>query len=399
MSDGKDGSDRRLSAYRWVILLVACALIFMTNYLQFQVSSLAPLIVVRFGLDSVELSSLLLAPLLSGVFLSIPGGVLCDRFGPRVVVAVATAVSVAAGFARVGAGDYSSLFCAMLLLGCCPAVLQASLIKLFCIWFKGASNLAMGLYFASASVGIACAQATSNLFPTMDAAFFAPSVLFLLCGVAWALFVPEGEAPPEGERIVRYLKTAATSKNVWLIALAVGLGMATSTAYMGLFPQALYEVHGLDPEAAGVTAAVLSLGSIAGSVLGPLACRRLGSVKGMLVAIVLLGGVAKLVSWMLFGGEGVWVLLLVNGALGSAAGPVLEALPGAFPEIGHKYAGSAGGLVGSVSLAISYALPLAVSGVAGADYSLNLVLESLCFAVAVVPIVLLSKPRETPCTR
>ena len=402
MSDGKDGSDRRLSAYRWVILFVACALIFMTNYLQFQVSSLAPLIVVRFGLDSVELSSLLLAPLLSGVFLSIPGGVLCDRFGPRVVVAVATAVSVAAGFARVGAGDYSSLFCAMLLLGCCPAVLQASLIKLFCIWFKGASNLAMGLYFASASVGIACAQATSNLFPTMDAAFLAPSVLFLLCGVAWALFardVPEGEAPPEGERIVRYLKTAATSKNVWLIALAVGLGMATSTAYMGLFPQALYEVHGLDPEAAGVTAAVLSLGSIAGSVLGPLACRRLGSVKGMLVAIVLLGGVAKLVSWMLFGGEGVWVLLLVNGALGSAAGPVLEALPGAFPEIGHKYAGSAGGLVGSVSLAISYALPLAVSGVAGADYSLNLILESLCFAVAVVPIALLSKPRETPCTR
>lgn len=175
--------------------------------------------------------------------------------------------------------------------------------------------------------------------------------------------------------------------------------MATSTAYMGLFPQALYKVHGLDPEAAGVTAAVLSLGSIAGSVLGPLACRRLGSVKGMLVAIVLLGGVAKLVSWMLFGGEGVWVLLLVNGALGSAAGPVLEALPGSFPEIGHKYAGSAGGLVGSVSLAISYALPLAVSGVAGADYSLNLVLESLCFAVAVVPIVLLSKPRETPCTR
>ena len=48
----------------------------MTNYLQFQVSSLAPLIVPRFGLDSVQLSSLLLAPLLSGVFLSIPGGVL-----------------------------------------------------------------------------------------------------------------------------------------------------------------------------------------------------------------------------------------------------------------------------------------------------------------------------------
>lgn len=400
MGDRADGSDIRLSAYRWVILLVACALIFMTNYLQFQVSSLAPFIVSRFGLDSVELSSLLLAPLLSGVFLSIPGGVLCDRYGPRVVVAVATVVSVAAGFARVLAGDYPSLFCAMLLLGCCPAVLQASLIKLFCIWFGRSSNLAMGVYFASASVGIACAQATSNLFPDMEAAFLMPSLLFFVCGIAWAVFardVPKGAQPPEDESIVRYLKTAATSKNVWLIALAVGLGMATSTAYVGLFPQALFEVHGLDPEAAGVTAAILSLGSIAGSILGPVVCQRIGHVKAVLAVIVLLGGAAKVLSWTLFGVEGLGFMLVVNGALGSAAGPILEALPGAFPEIGHKYAGSAGGLVGSVSLAVSYALPLAVSGVAGADYSLNLVLESVLFAAAVVPVLLLAKPREAPC--
>ena len=392
-------SDRRLSPYRWVILLVSCALIFMTNYLQFQVSSLAPLIVPRFGLDSVQLSSLLLAPLLSGVFLSIPGGVLCDRFGPRAVVAVATAVSVAASFARVGAGDYPTLFCAMFLLGCCPAVLQASLIKLFCIWFKRSSNMAMGIYFASASVGIACAQATSNLFADMAVAFLVPSALFLACAAAWALFardVPKGEEPPKGEPVARYLKTAAASKNVWLVALAVGLGMATSTAYVGLFPQALFEVHGLDPESAGATAAILSLGSIAGSMLGPLVCQRLGSVKGALAVIVVLGGIAKLLSWTLFGTVGIAAMLLVNGALGSAAGPVLEALPGAFPEIGHKYAGSAGGVVGSVSLAISYGMPLAVSGIAGADYSLNLILESLCFALAVVPIVLLSKVREAP---
>lgn len=405
MGDRADGSEQRLSGYRWVILLVACALIFMTNYLQFQVSSLAPLIVPRYGLDAVQLSSLLMAPLLSGVFLSIPGGVLCDRFGPRVVVSVATAVSVVAAFARVGAFDYPTLFCSMFLLGCCPAVLQASLIKLFCIWFKRSSNLAMGIYFASASVGIACAQATSNLFPTMTTAFLVPSGLFLACGIAWAVFardVPTGEVPPEGESIARYLKTASTSKNVWLIAFAVGVGMATSTAYVGLLPQALFEVHGLDPEAAGVVAAVLSLGSIAGSMLGPLACQRVGHVKGVLVAIVLFGGVAKLSSWMLFGsgGEagagGIAALLLMNGALGSAAGPVLEALPAAFPEIGHKYAGSAGGVVGSVSLAVSYALPLAVSSFAGSDYSLNLIMESFCFAVAVIPIVLLSKVREAP---
>lgn len=403
MGDRADGSDQRLSAYRWVILLVACVLIFMTNYLQFQVSSLAPRIVPCYGLDAVQLSSLLMAPLLSGVFLSIPGGVLCDRFGPRVVVSMVTAVSVVAGFARVGAFDYPTLFCSMFLLGCCPAVLQASLIKLFCIWFKRSSNLAMGIYFASASVGIACAQATSNLFPDMTTAFLAPSALFLACGVAWAVFardVPAGEAPPEGESIARYLKTASTSKNVWLIAIAVGVGMATSTAYVGLLPQALFEVHGLDPESAGVMAAVLSLGSIAGSMLGPLACQRVGHVKGVLVTIVLFGGAAKLFSWTLFGvgiGAGVvGALLLLNGALGSAAGPVLEALPGSFPEIGHKYAGSAGGVVGSVSLAISYALPLAVSSFAGTDYSLNLILESLCFGVAVIPIVLLSKVREVP---
>lgn len=171
--------------------------------------------------------------------------------------------------------------------------------------------------------------------------------------------------------------------------------MASSTAYMGLFPQALFEVHGLDPESAGVTAAVLSLGSIAGSVIGPLVCQRIGHVKGVLASIAVLGGVAKLLSWTMFGGEGGVALLLANGALGAAAGPVLEALPAAFPEIGHKYAGSAGGVVGSVSLAVSYALPLAVSGLAGVDYGFNLVLESLCFAAAVVPILLLGRLRES----
>ncbi|MEG0505750.1 MAG: MFS transporter, partial [Raoultibacter sp.] len=247
---GSKAEHDKLPLYRWVILVIASLLIFMTSYVQFQISSLSSLIIPQFNLDAVEFSSLLLAPLLSGVFLSIPSGVLCDRFGPRTVVGVATAFSVAAAFVRIFAGDYLTLFGTMVVLGVCPAVLQASLIKVFCVWFKGDSDFAMGIYFASASVGIACSQATSNLFGSLEAAFLTSSLVFLGCGIAWVVLardVPAGEAPPPRESLSQYLRVATSSKSVWLIAAAVGLGMATSTAYMGLFPQALIDTHAFNP--------------------------------------------------------------------------------------------------------------------------------------------------------
>lgn len=72
-------------------------------------------------------------------------------------------------------------------------------------------------------------------------------------------------------------------------------------------------------------------------------------------------------------------------------GPILQALPVMLPKIETRFAGSAGGVIAEVSLLLSFLLPIAVSLVAGQDYGLNFAILSLCFALTMVPILLMPK--------
>ncbi|MDY2777630.1 MAG: MFS transporter [Collinsella sp.] len=387
-----DVSDHPAAPYRWVILFLASFQIFAINYLQFQVSPLAHELIPIYDLDAGRIASLLFAPLLSGVLLSIPGGMACDRIGPRVTVGVAAMVSALAGFYRVNADSYGMLFCTMFISGACPAVLQAASLKVFHVWFKGQSNLAMGLFFASASLGGALAQATSNLFPDVWSAFSFSAFMFATSAVGWVLFsrdLPPGYEAPKSEANLAHIVHAAGSIKVWLVAASVGLGMATSTAYMELLPQAYIETWHIDAETAGMMAAVLALGSIVGSMLAAPLHAVFKHLKALLIGMICMGFLLKILSWTSFGSLGLWPILFANGIFGAAAGPLLEALPVQFPEIGEEYAGSAGGIIGSASLACSYFLPVCISTLSASNYGFNMIAESVFFLLSAIPILFL----------
>ncbi|MEG0757481.1 MAG: MFS transporter, partial [Raoultibacter sp.] len=127
---------RKLSSYRWVVLGVSCLIIFVADYIQFQLSALAIEIMPALGIDVAQFSALLLAPLLAGVFVSIPGGSLADKYGAKIVVGIATALSVILAFGRLAAGDFTMMLIMMLGTGIAPSVLQADTIKLFGAWFE-----------------------------------------------------------------------------------------------------------------------------------------------------------------------------------------------------------------------------------------------------------------------
>lgn len=386
--------EHKLSSYRWVILAVSSAVIFVADYMQFQLSALAYEIMPALGIDVAQFSALLLAPLLAGVFASIPGGSLADKFGSKVVVAVAIAISVLAGFGRMIAGDFVTMLIMMTGLGVAPAVLQAAAIKFYGSWFEEKMDFAMGVYFAAACAGIAAGLATSALFPSVEIAYMCSSIAFAVTFVLWLVLfrnVPAGTPLPPAEPVLKYFGVAAKSKGVWLIAIAAGLGMATATNYSGILPQALIDARGVDPVTAGNMAALLSIMGIAGSMLGPIWSERSGNAKLVVIAISVIGGVVMIANWFSPLGILMWVLLVINGIFSAASGPVLNAMPFQLPEIGVKYAASAGGLVGSISLIISYFLPIGIGMVTGADYTTNLVLEGVFFALAAVPVIFLPK--------
>lgn len=385
---------RSLSPYRWVILLVSCLVIFVADYMQYQLAALAYVIMPDLNIDVAQFSALLLGPILAGVFASIPGGSLADRFGSKGVVTVAVVISLLGAFGRLIASDFVTMLVMMVVIGVAPAVLQAASIKFYGSWFEDKMDFAMGVYFAAACAGIALGLATSTLFPSVQMAYLFSSIAFAVVLVLWVVLfrnVPKGTPLPPAEPVLKYFGVAARSRGVWLIAIAAGLGMATATNYSGILPQALIDMRDVDPMMAGNMAALLSIMSIAGSILGPIWSNRSGKTKLVVILISIIGGVVMIANWYTPIGVAFWILLLVNGIFSAASGPIINAMPFQLPEIGIKYAASAGGLVGSISLIISYFLPIGIGMVAGTDYSLNFVLEGVFFALAAIPIIFIPK--------
>ncbi|MEG0375016.1 MAG: MFS transporter [Raoultibacter sp.] len=385
---------RKLSSYRWVVLGVSCLIIFVADYIQFQLSALAIEIMPALGIDVAQFSALLLAPLLAGVFVSIPGGSLADKYGAKIVVGIATALSVILAFGRLAAGDFTMMLIMMLGTGIAPSVLQAATIKLFGAWFEEKMDFAMGIYFAAACCGIAAGLATSAFFPSVQDAYLWSSIAFAVVLVLWLVLAknqPAGAAVPPSEPVMQYFGVAIKNKFVWLIAIATGLGMATATNYSGILPQAMVEVRGIDIMTANNMAAFLTIISIFGSIIGPVMCQKSGKPRIVLVIICLLGGAVMVANWYSPLGLALWIFLFFNGIFSAASGPILQALPFQLPEIGLKYAASAGGVIGSVSLIISYVLPIGIGMIAGTDYTLNFILEGAFFAIAFIPVLLLPK--------
>ncbi|RMC44830.1 nitrate/nitrite transporter [Lactobacillus sp. ESL0230] len=388
----------KLSNYRWVILAIAALLDAISSYIQFQISALATQIMPELHISPAQFSSLLMAPMLVAVFLSIPAGSLADRFGAKRIVAVGCIISVLGAYGRLVAHNFASMMIMLLLFGVYMALLNANTLKLFGTWFKQDTNLAMGVFFASASIGIMLSQVTSPMFPSVEAAYMFSSSVLLVLTIGWILLVrdtPKGEElPPEALKQERaassidFFKAAAHSKKTWLVALSVGCGMGASEAFSGILPQA-FVARGLSPRTAGMIAAVGTIGSLCGSLFGPALINKAKKAKPVMIAVTILGGLLIAVTWYVPMGLPLTIALILGGLFGAVTGPVMQSMPITFPEIGPKYAGSAGGLVGTVSLLLSYCIPVIVSAIAGRNYALTFIIQGIVFALTIIFMAIL----------
>lgn len=388
----------KLSNYRWVILAIAALLDAISSYIQFQISALAVQIMPALHISPAQFQSLLMAPMLIAVFLSIPAGSLADKFGAKKIVSFGLVISVLGAYGRLFANNFITMFITLLLFGVYMALLNANTLKIFGTWFKQDTNTAMGVFFASASVGIMLSQATSSLFPTVEKAYIFSSTVLLVLAVCWMIFVkdtPKGEEIPQSqteqgksESSFEFFKAAAKSKKTWYVALAVGFGMGASEAFSGILPQA-FAARGMTPAAAGVVASVATIGSLAGSLFGPAIINKAKKAKPMMIVITALGGLLMAITWYIPLGMPLSIALILGGVFGAMTGPIMQAMPITFPEIGPKNAGSAGGLVGTVSLLLSFFLPVIISSIAGKNYALTFIIQGLVFVVQIIVLAVL----------
>ncbi|NLO96545.1 MAG: NarK/NasA family nitrate transporter [Peptococcaceae bacterium] len=386
----KDNSVHAPSPYRWVILLLVGFSSMIGGFSQYQMSALAFRIIPQFELSTVQFSSLVTAPMLLAVFASLPAGALGDRFGVKKVVSVGAVISVMGNFYRVIADSYWELFISMVLLTLCMTLINANFAKYLGLWFpKKQLGVAVGIYYLLCMSGATISLAlTAALFDSVYDAFLTPAVIMLVLTVLWIVLAKN--KPPGAEDlpvmpVLKYVRVAAKSRNVWITGLATAFAMGSMVTMMTYLPTAFTTVKGIDPSEAGFLTSLFTFGTLVGSLVLTVLCDKLGVMKAFIIVITLGGTAALYLSWILPEGVIVWILLVIAGFLAGSSMPILFTIPIRLKEIGPVYAGSAGGIVSTIQMLGGFFLPTFVIGkIAGNNYNLLFNLGCLSFLFIVV---------------
>jgi len=330
----------------------------------FLIPSLAYRLFPELNLTHAQFTLILTAPFLIGVITPIPGGALGDRYGIRMVVAVAAFVAGIAGIARLGASSYQTMFALMCLFGVAYGIVMPNLPKLVGIWFPPhQAGLASGIYMTGLNIGAALGLLTAPLFGGWKSAFGIIGAFMIVVAVLWTLFArnaPRGakiQMPP----LVTGVKRGIKSKNVWLVAFGQCLYLGAFVGFSGNFPTALEQVHQMSPKSAGAIASLLTWGLVVGNFFLPMVSDRFRLRKPFIHLGAIVSAVCVFLAWYAAPGLATWVLIFVGGVVFGGIQPILFTVLVELPELDADCLGGASGVVTTFLNAGGFFLPLLVT--------------------------------------
>jgi NNP family nitrate/nitrite transporter-like MFS transporter len=276
---------------------------------------------------------------------------------------------------RLIAMRYPPFLLAMALTGAGPAFIYANAAKLMGQWFpKEKTGLAIGAVLMGGQLANFIATATTALFPGTNSAYLFSVFLCAVSVAAWFILVknknPERDepghaaAPPAPE----LLKVVLRSGNVWIMGLCMLFNIGFFLTVTSSVPSALQSIGYSLPEASLISSA-LSVGSPAGLLLGSFLAVKSGKPKRFMQIVIAVTALTVPFAWKVpnpvFGVAAMATVGFANGACQATIMSMLANLP----EIGHKYAGTAGGLMTTVQMIGSVIIPSRIlAPAAGGDY-------------------------------
>ena len=284
----------RPTGVRWKIFLLMLFLISINYIDRASLSVAMPLIAKEFDLDPAMQGLLLSSFFWTYALMQVPGGMLADRYKPRIVIALATVFWGA--FQAIGALATNSwtLLLTRLGLGASEAPIYPAGGKLNAIWMtqtergRGATLLDGGAPLGAALGSIVIAWLIAA-FNSWRMAFIVAGVGTILCGI-WAWYYIRNaprEHPSVNEAEARYIEqahaledatTPASSGASWLACFqfrsvwCMCLGwMFFNTTFYGLLtwmPTYLFKVHGFDIKTLGGASFIIFFAGFVGELVG-----------------------------------------------------------------------------------------------------------------------------------
>ena len=342
--------DKDNQNYKWYILiLVVLTNMFVISIPMMGVSVLAKEIAEDLNLDLVQVGIIWGVSALPGIAVSLFGGALGDKIGPKRVLVVGAMLGGLLGAAR-GLADYFLLLMTFsLLMGAVLPVVVMNGIKVLGQWFppqqlgfaNGAQAMSMALGFMIGSMF--SATTFSPLLGGWRNVLVAYGLIGAAFSIPWAFTRTKaiqsvtGEAPS----IRKALRHVSGLKNIWLLGLGLlGISGAVQGA-LGFLPLYLRGV-GWPPLQADV--ALTAFHTISMTFVLPIALssHRLKARKPLLlIANLMIASGLGLLSFV--SGVLVWVAVLLAGSVRDAFMAIFQTMTIETEKVGPLYAGTAVG--------------------------------------------------------
>jgi len=393
------------SRYRWYILLLA-----MLTYgsiagaARLCMPVLFPEISSELGLSMVAIGTIWGMDPLAGVFLSLVGGLLADRFGVKRVLTVVCIFAGVFGALRGFSVDFLSMAAFMFLFGLMAAVTPSIVPKVTAVWFAGRRlGLANGMLNVSWSVGTVLATLSSAtlLSPWLggwrNVLFFfgAPP---LLLGLLWWFTGREPQkqdtsyTPATGEPLRTSIARVIRIRDVWLMGVVLLAYWGANMGFLGYLPLYLRNV-GWEPALADSAMTVSSGIGLFGVIPMVLYSDKIGSRKIVMIfsifIVVMSVGLIPLV-----GTTGAWILLVIGGLLRSGVMALANTFIFEIKEVGGTYGGTAIGLTISLGMLGAFAAPPIGNSLTALNPDMPLFFWALLGIIALPLLLLIKEPRS-----
>ena len=295
----------------------------------------------------------------AGLFASLAGGMIVDRFGTKRTLVAACLLLGVTGASRGLANGLTALTLTVFLNGLVAAAIPIILHKVCSMWFSGRRR---GSAHAAVSGGMALGFTIGSL---ISATVLSPwlggwrHVLFLygaigvLMSFPWALtrVAPREHARltegSKGPSIRQSLSHVVRLRDVWVLGVAL---LGVSGAVQGLLGYLPLYLRGIEWSAARADASLAGFHAVSLLAVFPLAILsdRIGSRRRLLVAATLMiaTGIGLL---SIVDGAIIWIAVLMAGTVRDGFMAVFMATTTEVEGVGAEYAGTAIGLAMTLS--------------------------------------------------